>query len=329
MQKVGLFFGGIGNEAGVSIVSAKNIIANFDHDKYQLVLCYWHKDSRFYVVKDMADLENLALAKKLEVSEFFATFDIALLMTHGRYGEDGVLQGILEAQKVKYCGCRVLSSALCMDKAIFKDLLSGKNIKQTAYKVIDYSISSEAEAVAIIAAAKREFKFPWYVKPANSGSSIGITKVEDAEDIENALALASGHDKKIIIEEGLVGPREIEVAVMGNEKLTISAPGELKLAKDFYDFDDKYKLGEARPVIPAEISAAETETIRQMAEKVYRLADCRGFARVDFFLYQREVYLNEINTLPGFTDISMFPMLMKNTGLTYQELINRIIDLAY
>ncbi len=169
---------------------------------------------------------------------------------------------------------------------------------------------------------------PVYIKPSNSGSSVGITKVADIKDLQKAIKEASRHDGKILVEQGLSGHREIEVAVLGNEDLVISEPGELGLTQDFYDYDEKYKNNRTQVTIPAKIDAKTKQEIKMLAGKAYRLCDCKGFARIDFFLKGKKVYLNEINTLPGFTDISMFPMLMKNMKISYKELINRIIGLG-
>jgi len=328
MKTIGLFFGGLSNEHEVSIISAGNVVRNLDYKKYKLVLIYWRKsDGRFYQIKDINKLQPAA-NKRIRLEDFSDIFDVALLMTHGKYGEDGVLQSLLESQKIKYCGCRVLSSALCMDKGVFKTLMSANNICQVRYGVLDYQACGPAEIRRESQKIKNILKFPLYVKPANSGSSIGITRVAKAAELSPAIKTALKHDHKIVIEEGLNSPKEIEVAVLGNKKLIVSRPGELRLAKDFYDYEDKYKKGEARAVIPAEISSAQIKKIRKMAEQIYRLADCQGFARVDFFIDHGRIYINEINTLPGFTDISMFPMLMMDSGLNYRKILNKIISLA-
>jgi len=329
MKTIALFFGGLSNEAAVSVMSAKNVAAAFDHQRYKLVLVYWNKkDQNFYVVRSV---NKLVIGKnnRLNVEDFKKTFDVALLMTHGRYGEDGVLQAILESRKIKYCGCRVLGSAVCMDKIVFKSLMKSAKINQVDYGFLDYRAHSHATIQAEKLRIKKTFSFPVYVKPSNSGSSVGITKVNRPTELEAAITEALRHDSKVLIEEGLINPTEIEVAVLGNDKLVVSQPGQLRLVKDFYNYDDKYKLGEAEVVIPARIRAGLIKKIRQLAPQIYHLADCQGFARVDFFISHGQIYINEINTLPGFTDISMFPKLMMHQGLTYTELINKIIGLAY
>ena len=306
MKTIALFFGGLSNESEISILSAKNVVKSFDYQKQRLILLYWHKkDGQFYRVKD---IENLAVNKKniVPIEKFKSIFEVALLMTHGRYGEDGVLQAILESQSIRYCGCRVLSSALCMDKAAFKDLLRTTKIKQTKYIVLDFQKETKQELAIKQKNIQRNLRLPLYVKPANSGSSVGITKVEKLADLTKALKLARKHDTKVVVEEGLVKPREIEVAVLGNKKMLISRPGELHLAKDFYDYDDKYTRGESSVVIPARLSTAQEKIIKNLAHQAYKLFDCQGFARIDFFIAKNKIYLNEINTLPGFTDIPCF-----------------------
>lgn len=326
MKKIGLFFGGMGNEAEVSCMSAKNVADNLDTRKYVPVLVYWHTDGSFYRANDFSRAVNKN--RRVREEELSGLIDIALPMTHGRFGEDGILQAIFEKNRIKYCGCRVLSSALCMDKAVCKIFLSGQGVPQTDFTVLNLADLSKVELKKELAGAKRRFRLPVFVKPSNSGSSVGITKVTNYAQLPQAVKDAGRHDAKIVIEAGLVDPTEIEVGVLGNDKLKISQPGKLILAKDFYDYDDKYFNNQTGMEIPARIPAAVGKEITRMAEKVYRLCDCRGFARIDFFYANKRVYLNEINTLPGFTKISMYPMLMINTGLSYKQLITKIIELA-
>lgn len=328
MKTIALFFGGPGSESVVSLMSAKNVIKYFDYKRYHLVLIYWNPvDRAFYQVQNIEKLANLK--KGLEIKDFSKLFEAALLMTHGRYGEDGILQSILESQMIKYCGCGVLSSALCMDKAIFKNYLAAKKIRQTKYAVLDFELDEEKELLAKQKNILHKFKMPIYIKPANSGSSLGITRVNQKKDFSAALKIACQYDKKIVIEEGLVGPQEIEMAIIGNKNLEISEPGELRLVKDFYDYDDKYKLGKTEIIVPAKLSKAIKLKLQKRAIELYRFFACRGFARLDFFVVKNEIYVNEINTLPGFTDISMFPVLMMSKGMSYREILNKIIDLAF
>lgn len=329
MKKIGLFFGGLSNEAAVSVMSARNVVKHFDYRRYQLVLIYWRRSDRQFYLVESVSRSSWREGRRLSIGDFSKLFDIALPMTHGRFGEDGVLQAIFESQGIKYCGCRVLASAICMDKGVWKELASAAGIPQVGYTILDYHAFSSEEIAARLNRAARSFRGPLFVKPANSGSSVGISKVTSPGQLAAAIKEARRHDSRVLIESGLEHPQEVEVAVLGNDELTISRPGELKLAKDFYDYDDKYKLGKTEIVIPASIKPAQAAAIKKLAAQAYRLAGCQGLARVDFFVLNGKIYLNEINTLPGFTDISMFPVLMMDQGMSYQELINKIIRLAY
>jgi D-alanine-D-alanine ligase len=215
-----------------------------------------------------------------------------------------------------------------MDKVMFKLLMMGQKIPQLPFFLLDYKLDSKEQIKKTIIQAKAKLKLPVYVKPANSGSSVGIVKLDNWLNLNKAIKEASLHDHKVILEQGLVRPREIEVAVLGNNELIISRPGELKLEQDFYDYAEKYEKGRTEMIIPAHLILKQEQEIIALTKQVYQLTDCRGLARVDFFLKNNKVYLNEINTLPGFTNISMYPMLMKNQGIKYQTLINKLIELA-
>ncbi len=325
MEKIGLFFGGMSNESEVSINSAKNIVKYFDYKKYELVLVYWDKDGAFYTVWDINKLNK---KKVISIGDFKKAFDIALPITHGKYWEDGTIQSIFAIQKIKYCWCHVLSSALCMDKSLFKLFLAWYDIPQTKFVDIDFQLMTHTTIEKKMKEIKK-LPLPLYVKPSNSWSSVGISKVTKYEQLSKAIKEARRHDSKILIEEWLITPKEIEVAILGNKEFTISEPGELVLIKDFYDYEDKYKNNDTIVRIPAKISNTDKKIIQNLAQKAYKLCDCSGFARIDFFIMNKHIYLNEINTLPGFTDISMFPMLMTHKKMTYKQLINTIISLAY
>jgi D-alanine-D-alanine ligase len=328
MKKIGLFFGGPGNEAKVSIMSARNIVDNFDYKKYDLVLIYWHKNREFYLLKSFAGVRKINKKNKISIEDFRKYFDIALLMTHGKYGEDGVLQAILESQKIKYTGCGVLSSALCMDKAIFKELLCSHNITQVKFEILDYVTMSVEELNDKLKIIRKKFSLPIFVKPANSGSSIGISKVKNFKEINRAIKGAKKHDHKIIIEEGVKNPIEVEIAILGNKNPIVSLLGQLVPVNDFYDYDDKYLLNKTKLIIPAKLPSRLVATMRKMALQTYKLCGCSGFARIDFLIRGDKVFLSEINSLPGFTKNSMYPRLMMNAGLTYKNLINKIIGFA-
>lgn len=328
-KKVWLFFWGMSNEHEVSIASAKNVIKHIDQQLFELVLIFWSKKGDFYKINSIEDIQLLEESQKISFENIKSHIDIALLMTHGKYWEDGVLQAMLERQKIPYTGCRVLSSSVCMDKWFFKQLMDKNTIKQTRFEIIDFSLVNDETYKEKLQLIQKTLPLPLYVKPANSGSSVGITKVTDFNLLESAIQEARKHDSRIIVEEWLISPKEIEVAVLWNWVLTISEPWELILTKDFYDYEDKYKNNEVSVKIPADINESLRLEIKTLAEKIYRISDCRGFARIDFFISNNHIYINEINTLPGFTDISMYPMLMQSTGMSYKELITQIISLAY
>ncbi len=311
MQVVGLIFGGIGNEREVSSLSAQNIIKNLDYKKYKLQLVYWHSNGNFY-------LQN----KKIKLKELSRIIDVAFLVTHGKYGEDGYLQNKLEKVNIKYCGSNVSSSKLCMDKGKFKQFMTKHKILQVKYKILNKNSKIDLTQL------KKKMELPVFVKPANSGSSIGISKVNEWSQFKKAVKLAFKHDDKVIVEQGLVNPREIEVAVLGNKKLIVSVPGELGLNNEFYSYNDKYVCSKTKYIIPAKIPEKINKKIKSLTKKIYSKCGCTGFARVDFFLHNNKIYINEINTLPGFTEISMYPMLMQKTGISYKQLITKIIELV-
>jgi len=326
MKRIGLFFGGPNNEHEVSISSAVNVAKNIDKEKYEILLIFWDKNGEFYVVPD---INNLEAGEELKIEDFKNVFDIALLMTHGKYGEDGTLQAILESQRLSYTGCHVLSSALCFDKAFFKDFISGYGISQAKYVAIDYILNNAADIKEKIDSIQT-FKLPVFVKPANSGSSVGVTRLDDFDGLDKAIEKARKHDHKIVAEEGFTNHKEIELAVLGNNELVVPDPGEIIVPSgNFYDYDEKYNLGCVEIKIPAKISANEIKQAKKLAQKMYGLCGCSGFARVDMFVQNGEVYMSEINTLPGFTDISMYPKLMIYGGISYKDLISQIIELVY
>lgn len=324
MKRIGLFFGGMSDEAEVSVLSARNITPHLDASRFSLVPVYWDKNGNFRLVRDLDDRTGTMIAP----SDFSTAFDVAFPITHGKFGEDGVLQAIFESRRTPYCGCRVLASALCMDKAMFKTLLSGHGILQTKFLVIDRSddIQKKTEAWKD---ALDGFSFPLFVKPSNSGSSVGISRVEDFGQLQGAIRVAREHDDTVIIEQGLVDFHEIEIAILGTAELTVSDPGRIRPSEKFYNYDDKYILNKTEFDIPAPLPPHIAESARSLAERAYRLSGCEGFARVDLFVRDDKVYLNEINTLPGFTEISMYPRLMQASGIPYQELLTRVIELAH
>jgi len=333
--KVGIIFGGMSTENEVSVKSAMSIINNIDKEKYEVFKIYITKEGEWQ--EYFANGEN----KRIEnVIEYLKSLDVAFPVLHGLYGEDGTIQGLFELLKLPYSGCKVLASSVGMDKVYTKIVFEKAGLKQVKYeyirkfedKYIYVNKNFDEEILSLNRVIKKvteNLKFPIYVKPSNSGSSIGINKAKTTEELKVYIEIASKFDNKILLEQGIEG-REVECAVLGNEEVIASGIGEVKAADEFYSYDAKYNNKESKTVIPAEIDDELVENIRKQAVKAFKSIDGKGLSRVDFFIESEtnDIYINEINTLPGFTDISMYPMLFEECGISYKELIDRIIMLA-
>jgi D-alanine-D-alanine ligase len=249
--------------------------------------------------------------------------DVVFPALHGTFGEDGTIQGLLELAGLPYVGAGVLASSASMDKDVMKRLA-----KERGLPVVEYLVSSGG-GLAGLEAGCSKFGFPVFVKPANLGSSVGISKAHNCEELKRALELAASFDRKVIVERAIAG-REFECSVLGNEEPLASAPCEILPSREFYDYEDKYLLEKAGTVIPADLSAEQTEELRRLAVECYRAVECEGMARVDFLLENStgNLYINEINTIPGFTSISMYPKMWEHSGLPMPKLIDRLIELA-
>ncbi len=257
-----------------------------------------------------------------------ANVDVVFPILHGTFGEDGTVQGLLELADLAYVGAGVTGSAVAMDKGIFKDVMRANKIP-TAASVIVLRSEIEKNIDNVIHQAEIVGPYPLFVKPANLGSSVGITKCNSKSDLGEGLREAATYDRRVLIERG-VNAREIEVSVLGNDVPMASVPGEVLPSREFYSYESKYIDGTSGLRIPAPLPAGITENIRQMAITAYKAIDCAGMARVDFFVEKGtdEIYLNEINTIPGFTSISMYPKLWEASGLSYPQLVDRLIELA-
>ena len=255
--------------------------------------------------------------------------DVVFPVLHGPYGEDGTVQGLLELANVPYVGAGVLSSAVAMDKAVAKTLFAARGLPTVKHVVVLASEWDSRPETALEGIDAR-LTYPLFVKPANLGSSVGITKVGDREALPDAVALARQFDRKIVVEEAVVEARELECAVIGNDVPEVSVPGEIIAAGEFYDYESKYVDDRSSHVIPADLTPEQTERLRAMAAEAFRAIDGTGMARVDFLMSReaQHLYLNEVNTIPGFTTISMFAKLWEASGLTYPQLLARLIDLA-
>lgn len=336
MKKVAILFGGQSTEHEVSRVSATSVLNHIDKEKYSIFPVGITKEGKWFLYK--GDIENIGNGKweedyKNQVEDGIKLLlnkevDVVFPVLHGMYGEDGTIQGLCKLMKLPCVGPSVMSSSVCMDKVYTKYLLEHEGIKQADYVVVnafDYGNDSEK----FINKIEHKLGYPCFVKPANSGSSVGITKAHDRESLENGLIEALKHDRKILVEEGL-NAREIEVSVLGNDDPKASVPGEIIPAKEFYDYEAKYSNAESKLLIPANLNDEEMATIRNLSLKIYKKLDCAGMARVDFLVDKEsgEIYLNEVNTIPGFTSISMYPKMWEATGLSYSNLIDRLIELA-
>src|SRR6266481_10028630 len=346
--RVGILFGGRSAEHEVSLQSAKNIIDAIDTNKYEVVLIgidkkgQWHlnEESRFLLPATESGLptlpetgENLALVPGKQIEQLVAlsgeqrpgSLDVIFPVLHGPFGEDGTVQGLLKLANIAFVGAGVLGSAIGMDKDVMKRLLRDAGIPIARFLVINRYSSKEIG----FDDARDQLGLPLFIKPANLGSSVGIHKVKDREEFESAVRDALNYDNKILIEECIRG-REIECSLVGNDHPIASVPGEILPRHEFYSYEAKY-LNENGAVleIPAKLSPQTSDRIRQLAIKTFSVLCCEGMARVDFFLRNgEEIIVNEINTIPGFTRISMYPKLWEASGLPYGELIDKLIALA-
>ena len=327
MIKVAVIYGGMSTEHDVSMVSAQNVIENLNAGKYDI-----------YKIEIAKNGEWLNNGKKIKnVVEILQKMDVVFPVLHGLYGEDGTIQGMLEMLKVPYVGCKVLASSVCMDKVYTKYILKNAKINQAKFVDIKYDnkyVDDDLEEMdlqndEIIDVVNKKLGFPVFVKPSNSGSSVGVTKANNGEELVRAIQTASQYDKKILIEKAIVG-KEVECAVLGNDEVKASTVGEIISAEDFYTYDAKYNNSESKTVIPALIPKKIIEEIRRCAIKAFKAVDGSGLARVDFFVEKdtNKVFLNEINTMPGFTEISMYPKLWEASGISYSELLDELIKLA-
>lgn len=349
MKKALILFGGVSSEHDISLISAKSVIENTPKDKYDIITVGITKDGRWYLYT--GDVENLPedkwlcdesrltpavlspdradhgiivlgeKAKKIKV-------DVVFPILHGKNGEDGAVQGLLQLAGIPFVGCDMISSACCMDKVITNTLLDEAGIAQAKWlglKEHEYKENGEE----FIKKAEEYLGYPIFVKPANAGSSVGVSKATDKESLKKAIDKAFKEDTKLVLEEGITG-KEIECAVLGNEEPIASLVGEIESCNDFYDYDAKYINEASKLYIPARIEQKISDEIRETAVRAYKALGCSGLARVDFFVREgdNKVLLNEPNTIPGFTSISMYPKMFQKSGVEYSELIDRLFTLA-
>lgn len=346
--KLAVIFGGMSTEHDVSIVSGTSIIKNLNQEKYEIYPIYINKQGNWHKylknINEIGDIEVGNQIKEIQQLEnpitYLKQMDCIFPVLHGLYGEDGTIQGLFELLKIPYVGCKVLASSLSMDKAYTKIIFEKVGLKQAPYIYIradkgkyHYIKKDFTEEICTLEQVSQKIeeklKYPMFIKPSNSGSSVGIRKAKNTKELQEAIEYARKYDKKILIEQGIDG-REVECAVLGNEEPIASCVGEVLSAEEFYSFDSKYKNQQSRTQIPANLSKEITEEIRNQAIKVFKAVNGSGLSRVDFFIEKgtNQVIINEINTMPGFTQISMYPKLFEASGILCPQLLDKIIELA-
>ena len=308
--RVAVVYGGRSGEHEVSIRSAESILKALDPDRYKVL--------QFFIGKDGKWRPRPILPEPGGNPEI----DVVFPVLHGTFGEDGTVQGLLELADLPYVGPGVLSSSASMDKEVTKRLAAERGLPVVDYYVVRQGQFDLAEICG-------RLPFPLFVKPANLGSSVGISKTRTCQELEDAIRLAAQYDRKVIVERGIEG-RELECSVLGNEDPVASVPCEIVPSREFYDYEDKYLLDAAKLIVPADLPGGTAEEVRRLAVACYQALECEGMARVDFLLESAtgKLYINEVNTIPGFTSISMYPKMWEATGLTYGALLDRLIELA-
>ncbi len=348
---VAVLFGGRSGEHEVSLMSARSVLSVLDRMRYNVIEVgithdgAWLTGENALAAFEQGNLADLLPASlhpdpskaglfvirasgEREVLEKLADVDVYFPVLHGTYGEDGTLQGLFEMADVAYVGAGVVGSAVGMDKGVFKEVMRSQGIP-VVESVVALRSEIETDLSAVIRRAEAVSAYPLFIKPANLGSSVGVTKCRSRSDIAEGLMEAAQYDRRVLIERGVPDPREIEISVLGNDDPRASVPGEIVPGADFYSYDAKYVLDSSELLIPAPLNITQAEQVKDIAVRAFRAVDACGMARVDFLLSSSgEIFLNEINTIPGFTRISMYPKLWEASGLPYAELVNRLIELA-
>lgn len=349
-KNVGIIFGGVSSEHEVSLKSAESIIKNISKEKYNIYMIgitkrgkwqlfggnvddvpsgKWENDksNKSVMISNDPDVRGMIVEDKNGREE--VRLDVVIPVLHGKNGEDGTIQGLFEIAGIPYVGCRTFASSACMDKICTNTMLAYFGVAKAKFHWFSkYDFETEPEK-CLDDTEKIIKTYPMFVKPSNAGSSVGISKVNNRDELREGVKTALKEDTRVLIEEGING-REIECAVLGNGETKASVVGEIVPCNDFYDYDAKYIDGDSKLFIPAKLDDKISDEIRNLAKQAYKIMDCRGLSRIDFFVERKtnKVYLNEINTFPGFTSISMYPKLMEATGLGFEQLIDKLIELA-
>ena len=339
-MKIGILFGSSSNEHEVSVVSASSIIKNIDHEKYEVIPIYLGKKNNFYLWEESIEkIEILPFGqlptnlKKLENPfEYLKKFDLIFIMIHGKNGEDGIISSILTFLNIPYVGNKTMASVVTMDKILTKEIIESNGIITSSYlyftKYNNEYLYKDKKITKreLYNEISKKLKYPVFVKPASNGSSVGVTKVTSESELDHALEIALRVDHRILVETAIIG-KEIECGILEkDDDLIVSVLGEVKSAEDFYSYNAKYTNSESNTIIPAAIDSKTTKKIQAMALKAFQILDCHIYSRCDFFLSDDgKIIFNEINTIPGFTEISMYPKLFASSGISYPELIDTLI----
>jgi D-alanine-D-alanine ligase len=350
--RIGVMFGGRSGEHEISLLSARAILSAINPDEFQVTQIGITHDGIWLVGEELLekfesgiqqDEQTIATvfpdpsrrglyvfdgSDQGEIIKLFTELDVVFPVLHGTFGEDGTIQGLLELAEIAYVGAGVLGSSVGMDKGVFRDVMNANGIPQVKTIVVLRS-DVEGSIDEVISQAEELANYPLFTKPANLGSSVGITKCMNRSDLMEGLMDAAQYDRRILVEEG-INAREIEVSVLGNDDPIASVPGEIVPSADFYSYDAKYIDDRSELLIPAPVPFEISQQVRNFAVRAYRAVDCAGMARVDFLLDKDsgELFLNEMNTIPGFTKISMYPKLWEASGLSFEDLVKRLIELA-
>jgi D-alanine-D-alanine ligase len=346
--KIAVLFGGRSGEHEVSLMSARSVLSVLDLARYEVTQVGITHDGRWFTGPDAIGalenrktngLEHVILSPDpseqglyvLRDSKYSKLTDIDVFfpVMHGTYSEDGTMQGLLEMADVAYVGAGVVGSAVGMDKGIFKDVMVANNIP-VVNTLVALRREIEQDMETVIRKAEEMSGYPLFTKPANLGSSVGVSKCNNRSDLQEGLIEAASYDRRVLIQHGIINAREIEVSVLGNDDPQASVPGEVIPSREFYSYESKYVDGTSGLLIPAPLPSETAERIREIAIRAYKAIDCAGMARADFFVEKdtNAIYLNEVNTIPGFTKISMYPKLWDASGLPYAKLVDRLIELA-
>jgi D-alanine-D-alanine ligase len=336
--RVAVIFGGRSGEHDVSLMSARSVLSVLDPAKYAVTQIGITREGQWLTGDDVIGkfengkldgLEHFVLSADPSVRSTQYSIDVFFPLLHGTFGEDGTIQGLFEMADVAYVGAGVTGSAVGMDKGVFKEVMRANDIP-VVESVLALRGDIEKDMNAVIARAERAGAYPLFTKPANLGSSVGVTKCHNRSDLQEGLMEAAQFDRRVLIERGIVNAREIEVGVLGSDDPVASVCGEILPSREFYSYESKYIDGTSGLEIPAKLAGEISETIREYAVRACKLIDCAGMARVDFFVEKdtNRIYLNELNTIPGFTTISMYPKLWEASGLPYAKLVDRLIELA-